>query len=466
MRCGLHYVRFCDLRTKQCTAAPASQAAAKAIADALAGGPLARRKVHAFAKHLSGSRPGAPGARLPSDVVTLDPRAPKPPGPANPQAQAEHLGSQEGGPRASAPQQEMQAENPGHTDALGNLEPPGIDGQEESIPAHEAQNGSPRQPAGVPAGGDPGGDKPTRARHRQVTNPLGPGHDHASPGGSVHEGGRDGTPQNVRALLGLRPKGNAPNSPRGALPGVGKCRKPPKPEAKRSPGGLLARKPRRPKALPEPSGDPKGRIQRWLVPSASAVQASQGGAPGPPCEPSGQDPRYGRPQFSGGGGPQEDSWRIPGAPGSSTDPPPYAGQGGGQSPAQGGRDVGQVGPPAARRARPGRAMASQRAQALAAPFPEWERGTCPVAGASSEDEAVPPLLSAIPDLFVPFPGRGGPRVPPVPAGGVQGSWSLIRQPAACERGALPDSRDSQAWSLSLSLGVFHPDATMFHAIAV
>ena len=40
MRCGLHYVRFCDLRTKRCAAAPANQAAAKAIADALAGGPL------------------------------------------------------------------------------------------------------------------------------------------------------------------------------------------------------------------------------------------------------------------------------------------------------------------------------------------------------------------------------------------------------------------------------------------
>ena len=50
MRCGLHYVRFCDLRTKRCAAAPASQAATKAIADALAGGPLTRRKAHAFAR--------------------------------------------------------------------------------------------------------------------------------------------------------------------------------------------------------------------------------------------------------------------------------------------------------------------------------------------------------------------------------------------------------------------------------
>ena len=75
MRCGLHYVRFCDLRTKRCVGAPANQTAAKAIADALAGGPLTRRKVHAFAKHPSGTRPGAPGTRLPSDVVV--PRCPQ-----------------------------------------------------------------------------------------------------------------------------------------------------------------------------------------------------------------------------------------------------------------------------------------------------------------------------------------------------------------------------------------------------
>ena len=66
---------------------PANQAAAKAITDALAGGPLTRRKVHAFAKHPSGSRPGAPGARLPSDVVVLDPAVPRPDGPACSRAQ-------------------------------------------------------------------------------------------------------------------------------------------------------------------------------------------------------------------------------------------------------------------------------------------------------------------------------------------------------------------------------------------
>ena len=98
---GLDYVRFCDLGTKQCAGAPANQAATKAIADALAGGSLARRKGHAFAKHPSGSRPGAPGARFPSDVFVFVPHVQRPPGPANPQAQ-------EGAPAApgGAPQEE------------------------------------------------------------------------------------------------------------------------------------------------------------------------------------------------------------------------------------------------------------------------------------------------------------------------------------------------------------------------
>ena len=75
--------------TKRCVGAPACQAATKAIADALAGGPLTRRKVHAFAKHPSGSHSGAPGSRLPSDRLVLDPSVPKPPGPAIPQVQAD-----------------------------------------------------------------------------------------------------------------------------------------------------------------------------------------------------------------------------------------------------------------------------------------------------------------------------------------------------------------------------------------
>ena len=103
MRCGLHYVRFCDLRAKQCAGAPGKRTMTKSIADALAGGPLTRRKVHAFAKHPSGSRPGGPGSRLPSDLLALDPHAPRPPGPAKPQAQVEAPRDPGGGPQGEDP---------------------------------------------------------------------------------------------------------------------------------------------------------------------------------------------------------------------------------------------------------------------------------------------------------------------------------------------------------------------------
>ena len=113
MRCGLHNVRHCDLRKKRCAEAPANQAAAKAVADALAGGPLTRRKVHAFAKHPSGSRPGAPGARLPSDVVELDPAAPKPDGPACLRAQVVDPGNQGAAAPRGDLQQTLPASDPG-----------------------------------------------------------------------------------------------------------------------------------------------------------------------------------------------------------------------------------------------------------------------------------------------------------------------------------------------------------------
>ena len=173
MRCGLHYVRFCDLRTKQCAAASASQAATKAIADALAGGPLTRRKAHAFAKHPSGSRPGAPGARLPSDVLTLGPHAPRPAGPANPQAQDVIPIDLVGGPQGDDPQQGRPAAgDPAREEVLRPPEPPAIVGLGKSGPAHGAQDGDPLQhkpgaarppPSDVPTGGNPEGHDPTSA---------------------------------------------------------------------------------------------------------------------------------------------------------------------------------------------------------------------------------------------------------------------------------------------------------------
>ena len=86
--------------------------------------------------------------------------------------------------------------------------------------------------------------------------------------------------------------------------------------------------------------------------------------------------------------------------------------------------------------------------------PPREAGFSLGAGTSGDDEGTPPRVRFIPDFSCPSPGGEGDRSPPGLAGGVRGSWSLIRQPAARERSALPDSRDSQAWSLSLSLSLW------------
>ena len=69
-------------------------------------------------------------------------------------------------------------------------------------------------------------------------------------------------------------------------------------------------------------------------------------------------------------------------------------------------------------------------------LPSDGAGALPDGGQFSDDEDFPPLLSDIPDLFVPIPRRGGATgPPPARVEGLRGSWSLTRQPAACERGA-------------------------------
>ena len=78
---------------------------------------------------------------------------------------------------------------------------------------------------------------------------------------------------------------------------------------------------------------------------------------------------------------------------------------------------------------------SLRARASTAPPPGGGAGALPGVDEFSEDDDFPPSLSAIPDFFVPIPRRGGPQAPPRPVEGLRGSWSLTRQPAACERGA-------------------------------
>ena len=156
MRCGLHYVRLSDLRSKRCTGAPACQAATQAVADALAGGPFTRRKVHAFAKHPSGSRPGAPGARLPSDRLVPDPSVLRPLGPAAPRAQE-------------------QAADPGPEDPMAHVAT-GL-----ACPAQDEAHSEPQTAAEGPA--------PVVAKEQRLV-------------GADHEGGRHERPQGIRVLLG------------------------------------------------------------------------------------------------------------------------------------------------------------------------------------------------------------------------------------------------------------------------
>ena len=319
MRCGLHYVRFCDLRTKRCAAAPTNRAAAKAIADALAGGPLTRRKVHAFAKHPSGSRPGAPGARLASDVITLDPHASRSAGPAYPGAQNGDPEGQDGGIPGGDPQQVLVAEDPGHQDALGPPEPPGSSGQGEPGPGHEVQNGGPRPLEGVSTGGSRGGHGPTSARAQEDHASLGLERDRVSPSESGQGGERGGRPRGVRCLLGLKPEAGAPSGPIRAPPNVRKNRGPAQPKAKRAPRGPADQRARKPKRLPGPSGDPRGHIQRWLVPGVAAEHMGQEGGPASKDH----APLRSSPLTDCGTGPQPGPGSVPGVPGSSTDPPRY-----------------------------------------------------------------------------------------------------------------------------------------------
>ena len=379
VKCGLHYVRFCDLRTKRCTRGPAGQAATQAIADALAGGSLTRRKIDAFAKHPSGSRPGAPGTRLPSDRLVLDPNVLRPPGPATPQAQG-------------------QAADPGPEDPMAH---------DATGPACTAQDEARGEPGTV--AGDP---DPDVAREQR-------------PGGADHEGGRDERPQGIRAVLGLKPGGMEPGSLTESAVGVGKAGKPVKPKAKPALGGLTSRRACKPRALPEPSRDPRGRIHRWLARGVTGGSTGQDSTPELPSGPQVRSPGNCQPRTGCGTGPQSGSRRLPEAPGSSTDPPPGCLRPGPRrnlNPTPGDQGMGQGGPRAARRVCLDWDRGGWQPQGSRALSSSWEAGASPMAGIFSEDEDVPPRVSLIPDLFVPIPRGEGRQVPPRP--GVRGAGQL------------------------------------------
>ena len=209
----------------------------------------------------------------------------------------------------------------------------------------------------------------------------------------------------------------------GAAVGAGKAGKPVKPKAKRTPGGPAGQRARKPRTLPEPSGDPKGHIQRWLARGVTGESTSPDGTPDLPSGPQDQFPGNCRPVSGCGTGPQPGSWRLPGAPGSSTDPPPGGlrpGPRGILTPTPGGQGMGQGGPRAARRACLDWDRSGRQPQRSRAPSPSRGAGTTLGAGAYSEDEDVPPHVSFIPDFFVPLPRGGGRQVPPQPGGRATG----------------------------------------------
>ena len=302
MRCGLHYVRFCDLRIKQCAGAPGNQAATKSIADALAGGPLIRRKVHAFAKHPSGSRPGAPGARLPSDVLFFDPSVPRPPGPAIPQAQGGAPESPGGATQEQGPQGDHQS-------------------AESHVPAGERGLLAPRvehEPRAALRAHAPQGEAPSGPELEEVG--LLPG----SPGVTDRPEEGKAAPteaKGIRAFLGLRPS-QVPPGARQKITKTSKAGEPARAKAKRIPRGSAGRQSPGAQSQEGPSGNPACHIHHWLrrmgVASAGTTACTHG-TPGSSNDP----PPKARPADGGAAlGTRVVTVCAPGPPGSSTDPPP------------------------------------------------------------------------------------------------------------------------------------------------
>ena len=357
MRCGLHYMRFCDLRTKRCTGVRGHQLARRPPRPS-------PKEVHAFAKHPSGSWPGAPGARLRSDRFVLDPSVLRPPGPAAPQAQGQVADTGPGDPMAHVP-------------------------TGPACPAQDEAHDEPQTVAGDPA--------PVAAKEQR-------------PGGANHEGGRDERPHGIRAFLGLGPGGVEPGSQTQSAVDAGKVGKPVKPKAKPAQGGLTGRRARKPRTLPEPSGDPRGHVHRWLGRGVTGGLTGQDGTPGVPSGPQVRSPGNCQPGSASGTGPQSCPRRLPVAPGSSTDPPLgrfRPGPHGVLAFTPGGQGSGQGGPRAAECGSPQGDQGSRRPQRSRVFFSPREAGTDPEAGAFSEDEGIPPRVSFIPDFFVPIPRGEG-----------------------------------------------------------
>ena len=166
------------------------------------------------------------------------------------------------------------------------------------------------------------------ARTGDQGNPV-PGVEAPVPGGPREQGGlegdhtMDGRPQGIRAYLGLKVGGPQPHGQQGPAVKAGSTGGPAKAKTKKAPSGLASRRARKSASSQAPSGDPSGHIQHWLTRGATGHLTTPGDTRGPPRQPQDVSPE---PCISGSGcGPEVSptSRRIPGVPGSSTDPPPW-----------------------------------------------------------------------------------------------------------------------------------------------
>ena len=237
-----------------------------------------------------------------------------------------------------------------------------------------------------------------------------------------------GGPQGIRALLRLGPSGAQPHGQPGAAVKTSKAGKPVKAKAKRAPSGPTSQWTRKAASLQAASGNPKGHIQHWLARGVIGVETAPGGARWTLGKSHGQAPETGLSESGRGAGMQPAPWwRSPGIPGSSTDPPPSGhrpGAGNLFSLTPGGQDAGHEGPHGTWRADPGCGWGTQEHRMDGSRSPPREDGFALGAGPTSDDEGTPPRVRFIPDLFVPFPGRGGRQALPRPGRGGAGQLEL------------------------------------------
>jgi len=339
--------------------------------------------------------------------VELDPAVPRPDGPACPRAQPPGPGDPGAvEPRAGGRQSTPAVDQGPQGGPAPPVQTPGLPHRHEAANRVEMREDPPLWQASRTEGGPAGaeGGRDGTPQHGARGNPA--------PDGTRRTGERRERPGDVCTLLGLGRAAEAPEHQRDPPAGAQLGGRPAGPKAVHAqtrPARSRARKNRR---LPEPTGDPRGHIQRWLGPGAGSDRHSHDPGPPPVGRPAGSHRGSPGPRGGDGGDLPSRPGRAPTAPGSSTDPP----RGKPLEETRGPRPSGPI-PAAADSGKGGRGTASPGDTQCGAVGHHASGSTTrpsPGLDPGSEDEDFLPPLSVIPDLFVPFPGRGGPLAPPRP----------------------------------------------------